>query len=185
MTLTGGDDLLTGRARQGRKGMSNREPAGRPALDQINCNELALFHGLLQSPRVSNRPHQQRTIDLGTVANRDLLGRVPGDGKGWLDLGPSRDLSGIKPGGAKTPFMTAPLSSPCRARGAPSACWCRASAGTGELCPELVRTPVRPMGSSDSSENPISRPEAGRVFRCLGCVLEFGSHLRSPVLRNG
>ena len=72
--------------------------AGRPTLDQLNYDELALFHDLLQPPRVSGRPHRQQAVDLAGVANRDLLDRIPGDGKGWLDLGPSRDLSAVQPG---------------------------------------------------------------------------------------
>ena len=53
---------------------------------------------MLQPPRVSDRPCQQQPIDLTAVANRELLDATPGDGQGWLDLGPSQDLSALKPG---------------------------------------------------------------------------------------
>lgn len=71
---------------------------GRPSLEELNYDELALFVDLLQPPRVSDRPCQQQPIDLTAVANRDLLDTTLGDGQGWLDLGPSQDLSALTPG---------------------------------------------------------------------------------------
>jgi hypothetical protein len=76
--------------------------AGRPELEQLNYDELDLFHALLQPPRVSDRPHRQQTIDLAASANRSAVDRLPGDGKGWLDLGVLRDLSALRPGSLTT-----------------------------------------------------------------------------------
>lgn len=72
--------------------------AGRPTLEELNYDELDLFHALLQPPRISDRPCRQQAIDLTSAANRDLGDSIPGDGQGWLDFGPSRDLSALKPG---------------------------------------------------------------------------------------
>ncbi len=39
-----------------------------------------------------------QTIDLTSVANRDLTDTTPGDGRGWIDDGPQRDMQAITPG---------------------------------------------------------------------------------------
>lgn len=76
--------------------------AGRPALELLNYDELALFCDVLQPPRVSDRPYREQHIDLSSVAKRSLVDSAPGDGKGWLDLGPEKDLSTLAPGVLKS-----------------------------------------------------------------------------------
>ncbi|MBT7057719.1 MAG: family 20 glycosylhydrolase, partial [Lentisphaerae bacterium] len=70
----------------------------RPATDQLNYDELGLLYDLLQPPRVSDRPFAEKHIDLSSVATRSVTDPTPGDGRGWLDLGPESDLSALVPG---------------------------------------------------------------------------------------
>ena len=71
---------------------------GVPALDELNYDPTELLATWLKSPRVSDGPCDQQPLDLSAAMNRSYVDEAPGDDRGWMDMGPERDLSALRPG---------------------------------------------------------------------------------------
>jgi len=70
----------------------------RPTLDALDYEPLGRLADWMKAPRISDAPCRQAPIDLRPAMNRSYMDTAPGDGRGWLDLGPEKDLSALKPG---------------------------------------------------------------------------------------
>ncbi len=70
----------------------------RPTLDALDYEPLGKLAEWMKAPRVSDTPCEQAPIDLRAAVNRTCADDVPGDDRGWLDLGADWDLSALKPG---------------------------------------------------------------------------------------
>jgi hypothetical protein len=87
---------------------SRAVPASETAVALIE-NKLPVFNQLWTGQALPSRRPGARfaTIDLKHAANRTFTDAVPGDGKGWADLGPNYDLRALKPG--KREFVGVPF----------------------------------------------------------------------------
>jgi len=70
----------------------------RPPLDKLDYEPLGIFAEWLKAPRPSDTPCVQTPIDIKPAMNRSYVDNVPGDDRGWMDLGEAQDLSALSPG---------------------------------------------------------------------------------------
>jgi len=70
----------------------------RPTLDALDYEPLGKLAEWMKGPRVSDVPCDQTPIDLRTAMNRSYVDDVPGDDRGWLDMGAEKDLSALEAG---------------------------------------------------------------------------------------
>ena len=70
----------------------------RPPLAELDYEPLGLLCRWMKPPRPSDARCTQTPIDIRRSMNRSYTDDVPGDDKGWLDLGAERDLSAVESG---------------------------------------------------------------------------------------
>jgi len=92
-----------------------------PEIAALSWHELVAAQGLhwmkvMQATEWGTRRIRYRPISMAAACNESCLDQAKGDGKGWLDLGPERDLRALPNGRFRvgaTPFERPPRPKDC------------------------------------------------------------------------